>query len=392
VLYERGLAPANWDVAARNSVTSLKTPREVAIYTWLEEEGKAQGSAANWNDCCGSHAPAPAPPPKPRKPRKETQKYKDAMADWVQACESVPADKVIWDTSTFVKGCGGEIIEGDAELGILIMCTFCYNSYHPKCANMKRTLKRLKHEWACPECVYVAEEDLRLEPLHIGRSDRDDIAEYTIEPASEVIPQIEDDDPNKEPDNKYSTQWLQWKIGNEPDFCNEENMLMRLIKRRGHLPLFLPKFHPELNWAELYWNVSKNDVRLEIDGTWASMTRAIWKSFGDENMPNELRQRFHRKCRELIDIYRGGLTGPFAIWCQKQFNHHREAFWDGEALKPWTIGSLGKCAPRPGLSRKMNCEVTQVVGEGHTATFSIKFPGGGTRHAVPLEALHRRRK
>ena len=97
--------------------------------------------------------------------------------------------------------------------------------------------------------MYVAEEDLRLEPLHIGRSDRDDIAEYTIEPASEVIPQIEDDDPNKEPDNKYSTQWLQWKIGNEPDFCNEENMLMRLIKRRGHLPLFLPKFHPELNWA-----------------------------------------------------------------------------------------------------------------------------------------------
>jgi hypothetical protein len=117
-------------------------------------------------------------------------------------------------------------------------------------------------------------------------------------------------------------------------------MLMRLIKKRGHLVHFLPKFHPELNWAELYWNASKNNVRLYIDGTWADMTKAVWKSFGDDNIPDELRQRLHHKCRELIDIYRCDLPGPFAIWCQSKFNAHRQAFWDVEALRPWNIGSL----------------------------------------------------
>jgi hypothetical protein len=181
---------------------------------------------------------------------------------------------------------------------------------------MKRTLKRLKHEWACPECVYIAEEDLNLEPRHAGRSDRDDIVEHIVEPVGEVIPQIEEDETEKEPENKHPAKWLQWKLSNEPDFC---------IKKRGHFVHFLPKFHPELNWAELYWNASKNNVRLYIDGTWAGMTKAVWKSFGDDNIPDELRQRFHRKCRELIDIYRGDLPGPFSI-AQSKFNAHRQAF------------------------------------------------------------------
>ncbi|KAI8852553.1 hypothetical protein BC829DRAFT_360519, partial [Chytridium lagenaria] len=38
---------------------------------------------------------------------------------------------------------------------------------------------------------------------------------------------------------------------NEPDFQDEKLRIVHLLEDRGHMVLFLPKFHPELNPIEV---------------------------------------------------------------------------------------------------------------------------------------------
>lgn len=44
----------------------------------------------------------------------------------------------------------------------------------------------------------------------------------------------------------------------QSDFANEKPLLKRIIEEAGHVCLFLPKFHCELNPIELFWSFIKN--------------------------------------------------------------------------------------------------------------------------------------
>ncbi|PUU75786.1 hypothetical protein B9Z19DRAFT_993111 [Tuber borchii] len=46
-------------------------------------------------------------------------------------------------------------------------------------------------------------------------------------------------------------------LSREEDFLAQKGMLQEEIERSGHLILFLPKFHCELNWIEYYWGEGK---------------------------------------------------------------------------------------------------------------------------------------
>jgi hypothetical protein len=50
------------------------------------------------------------------------------------------------------------------------MCTYCANVYHPKCAGLSAISKRVSGDWACPECVWVAETGLEMDPIHLPPS------------------------------------------------------------------------------------------------------------------------------------------------------------------------------------------------------------------------------
>jgi hypothetical protein len=43
----------------------------------------------------------------------------------------------------------------------------------------------------------------------------------------------------------------------QEDFATEKPMLQQLIESRGHVCLFLPKFHCELNPSEMVWGYAK---------------------------------------------------------------------------------------------------------------------------------------
>jgi hypothetical protein len=60
---------------------------------------------------------------------------------------------------------------------------------------------------------------------------------------------FEDDDDN----NRPADCCMQRALECQPDFKAEKPLLQVLIEKRGHICLFLPKFHCELNPIEMVW-------------------------------------------------------------------------------------------------------------------------------------------
>ena len=76
-------------------------------------------------------------------------------------------------------------------------------------------------------------------------------------------------------------------------------MVSQLIHERGHICIFLPKFHCDLNWAENHLGKAKPFVRTLCDGTWLAMCQGTWLAFGEGNINDDLCQR--SCCVEFMD-------------------------------------------------------------------------------------------
>ena len=82
--------------------------------------------------------------------------------------------------------------------------------------------------------------------------------------------------------------------------------------------MFLPKFHCELNFIELYWCLAKCHTRGRADKSWAGLKKAIWQAFGvvpytnptNKALPTSsiVRQRESRRSREYLAAYKSGCT------------------------------------------------------------------------------------
>ncbi len=49
------------------------------------------------------------------------------------------------------------------------------------------------------------------------------------------------------------TEKMREVLGAMDDFKNEKSMIEHTLIRKGHIPIFLPKFHPELNPIDRVW-------------------------------------------------------------------------------------------------------------------------------------------
>jgi hypothetical protein len=96
------------------------------------------------------------------------------------------------------------------------------------------------------------------------------------EAASHFVEAQTEDDPDDEaaeaPPRNGSDKWMRWVLARETDLLEQDGMLTELVKKKGQLIMFLPKFHCELNWAELFWSMLKSCVRRHVDGAWGAMT------------------------------------------------------------------------------------------------------------------------
>ena len=289
--------------------------------------------------------------------------------------------------------------EDDPKKSVLAMCTCCANVYHPKCAGLCATVRRMQENWACPECVFIAESELKMVPLHRtpGVMNANDPANSRNLAVDAVVSTDDDDVTAKEPEAYHKLPWLRWKMGQQRDFQAEANVLQQLANDRGYVVWFLPKFHCEINWAELYWCNAKTFVRGKVDGKLGTMHKALWLSYGRVNTPLVLMRRFARKVREIIHMYRYEVDGTFAVYCQKMFNKHRLSFINANALKPWAVGSHATCVKKEfvgvGKNKKRGtkmvmCTIVRINEEEKTCALQFGSSQlGFKRYDVPLSEL-----
>lgn len=110
-------------------------------------------------------------------------------------------------------------------------------------------------------------------------------------------------------------------ISLQADFQNQKPMLQEIVESRGHHCIFLPKFHPELNFIEMYWGATKRYAREHCDYTWKGLQRCVPEAL--ESVPLSAIRRFARKSWRYMDAYRKGLTGKQAEFTVKKYRSHR---------------------------------------------------------------------
>lgn len=54
-------------------------------------------------------------------------------------------------------------------------------------------------------------------------------------------------------------------MANQPDFLEQRGQIQREIESHGHKVIFFPKFHPELNYIEMYWGMAKQYTRANCE-------------------------------------------------------------------------------------------------------------------------------
>lgn len=56
-------------------------------------------------------------------------------------------------------------------------------------------------------------------------------------------------------------------LASQPDFKIQKGVLAEELEKRGHLVMFYPKFHPELDFIEYYWGELQSGMRVNTANT-----------------------------------------------------------------------------------------------------------------------------
>ena len=69
--------------------------------------------------------------------------------------------------------------------------------------------------------------------------------------------------------------WMRETLAKHSNFRDEKSMIERMLIERGHIPCFLPKFHPELNPIERVWAQLKRYMKVHCKYSLPSLRRNI---------------------------------------------------------------------------------------------------------------------
>lgn len=110
-------------------------------------------------------------------------------------------------------------------------------------------------------------------------------------------------------------------MASQPDFIAQKSAIVELIEDAGHICIFYPKFHCELNFIEMYWGAAKYYTRNYCDYTWTGLQKTVPQALDSVNVITI--RKFARKSWRYMELYREGLTGKLAERACKKFKSHR---------------------------------------------------------------------
>ncbi|THH13846.1 hypothetical protein EUX98_g9674 [Antrodiella citrinella] len=107
----------------------------------------------------------------------------------------------------------------------------------------------------------------------------------------------------------------------QPDFTEQRSLVQEVIEAAGHMCIFLPKYHCELNPIEFFWGVVKRYLREHCDYTFKTL---------QENLPialasvsKELIRKWEHRMIRWMEAYRSGLSAKDAQFQVKAFGTKR---------------------------------------------------------------------
>lgn len=107
----------------------------------------------------------------------------------------------------------------------------------------------------------------------------------------------------------------------QPDFKEQGSLIQEIVTSAGHLVIFLPKYHCELNFIEYFWGATKKYLRDRCDYTFNTLK---------QNMPLALAstliqtiRKWEHRSRRWIDCYESGLDAKEAQFKVREFSSRK---------------------------------------------------------------------
>ena len=105
------------------------------------------------------------------------------------------------------------------------------------------------------------------------------------------------------------------------DFKDRTTILQQEVAGRGHVCLYLPKFHCELNPIERVWCHAKKHTRANCNGSIVRLREIVPESL--DGIPKDTIARFFRKREDYETAYRDGHSCATVDAIVKQYKSHR---------------------------------------------------------------------
>ena len=97
--------------------------------------------------------------------------------------------------------------------------------------------------------------------------------------------------------------------------------MKELLRETGIDCLFLPKYHCELNYIEMYWGAAKRYAREHCDYTWVGLQSVVPDALA--TVPLATIRRYERMSFRFMDAYSKNLTSKQALFAVKKYKSHR---------------------------------------------------------------------
>jgi hypothetical protein len=92
----------------------------------------------------------------------------------------------------------------------------------------------------------------------------------------------------------------------QPDFQEQRSLVQEVIEAAGHLGIFLPKFHCELNFIEYFWGAIKKFLCDQCDYTFTMLQENLPKALGSVSV--ETIRRWEHRMWHWLEAYDDGLA------------------------------------------------------------------------------------
>jgi transposase len=187
----------------------------------------------------------------------------------------------------------------------------------------KRTANAIKSQWVKMKDQY-SEAAKRLRSTGEGQRDDEDkwrsIRLGWLDKMCPLFEEIEDILHTSSPHSSILTPGRCCEravLSSQADFMAQKSRLEEAVERAGHIAVFYPKFHCELNWIEYYWGAAKRYTRKHCTYTLNGLRVVVPEAL--ESVPDILIWKFYNRTQRILQVFSDSHlrspSGPGTDYC-----------------------------------------------------------------------------